>query len=402
MFFGVLLLSRYSNAQTIQWQDHPDETYVYAISNKEAERLIKSELRDSLILKMLHTPVASFSGTWTDQPKQGHFIYADIYQNRVGYRYVPVMPFQVFLFREYGVLTLQVVDDKGKIRDDAKVKIKGYWRLFDTGVYFDKTSHTYTIDDDSDKENRLLTVELDQFTVVFNLSKHFVNTWYGGDDSDDGPDFYSYMITDKNRYKPRETIRFKSYALSDRRRPLKETLEVWMRTVNYSYKKITTLSPYHPGGYAGEVLLHDSLKLRLDAYYDIQLRDKKGRIVANTGFNYEDYELYDSRMETKITSNRHYFPDTNRIEIKTVDANGLFLQDMKAKILVKRGNVWDSYTDVLTLPDTLMYKVIDLENDKPTLVDILPEWFGESNCSYEIQVKAHTYDNQLLLSRQSA
>jgi hypothetical protein len=393
----------YAGAQNIRWQDYPDRTYVYEITNKEAEKLIKSEARDNLILKMLHTPAGSFTGTWEERPKQGHFIFANIHQNQVGYRYVPVMPFQVFLFKEYGVLTLQVVDAEGKIRDDAKVKIKGHWRLFDTGVYFDKASHTYTINDDSEKENRLLTVELDKFTVLFNLSKHFINPWYGGYDySDDGHDFYSYMITDKNKYKPGETVRFKSYALSERRRPLKEPLEVWMRTVNYSFKKITTLSPYHPGGYAGEIQLHDSLKLRLDQHYDIQLRNKQGRMVAHVGFKYEDYELYDSRIETKLKTVSHYFPDTNRIEIKTVDANGLFLQDMKAEVLIKRGGVLNSYTDVLMLPDTLMYKVIDLANDKPTLVDIPPTLFGESNCSYGVFVKANTYDNQLLLSQQSA
>ncbi|MCL2650592.1 MAG: carboxypeptidase-like regulatory domain-containing protein [Candidatus Azobacteroides sp.] len=398
----LLLLCMASHAQVIKWQDNPGKTFVYEISNKEAEQLIKSEPKDSLILRMLHTPAGSFSGEWKDRPRQGHFIFADVYQNQVGYRYVPVMPFQVFLFREYGVLTLQVVDAEGKIRDDAKVRIKGRWRLFDTGVYFDKASHTYTIDDDSEKANRLLTVELDKFTVMFNLSKHFVNPWYGGyDDSDRGPDFYSYMITDKNKYKPGETIRFKSYALSERRRPLKEELGIWM-SAPAGYKKITTLSPYHPGGYAGEIFLHDSLKLRLDNYYTIQLRDKKGRIVANTGFKYEDYELFDSRIETQLQTQNQYDPDTNRITIKALDANGLFLQDMKAEVLITRSNVLNSYTDILVLPDTLMYQKIDLENDKPTTVDIPSGLFGASDCSYSVQVKAYTYDNQMLVSRQSA
>ncbi|MDR0232825.1 MAG: carboxypeptidase-like regulatory domain-containing protein [Dysgonamonadaceae bacterium] len=401
----LLLLSVTSRAQIIRWQDNPGKTFVYEISNKEAEQLIKSEPKDSLVLRMLHTPAGYFSGEWKDRPKQGHFIFVDVFQNQVGYRYVPVMPFQVFLFKEYGVLTLQVVDAEGKVRNDAKVRIKGRWRFFDTGVDFDKVSKTYTVDDDSEKANRLLTVELDKFTVMFNLSKHFVNPWYGGYNGwDRGPDFYSYMITDKNKYKPKETVRFKSYALSEQRRPLKEELQVWVSTSNsyWDYKKITTLSPYHSGGYAGELFLHDSLKLRLDNNYRIQLRDKRGRIVANTSFKYEDYELFDSRIETQLQMYSHYAPDTNRIEIKTLDTNGLFLQDMKAEVLVKRGNVLNSYTDVLVLPDTLMYQKIDLANDKPTVVDIPPGLFGESNCSYHVLVTSHTYDNQVLTSRQSA
>lgn len=401
-FFLIILLfiPFQFNGQTIQWKDHPDETFVYEISNKEAEKLLKDGLKDSQILnKMLHTPVGSFKKEWKDHPKQGHFIFVDIRQNKVNYRYAPIMPFQVFLYKEYGVLTLQVVDGEGNIRDDAKVRIKGRWRLFDTGIQFDKTSKTYTIEEGSEKENRLLTIELDKFTVMFNLSKHLVYPQYNDYDyGEDKPDFYSYMITDKNKYKPGETIRFKSYALSETKKPLKEDLNVWING-----KKIKTISPYNPGGYADEIFLHDSLKLKLDYYkYDIYLYDKSGRIVARTNFKYEDYELYDSRIETKLSHFNHYDPDTNRLEIKTLDTNGLFLQDMKADVLIRRNSVLASFTDLLILPDTLMYQTIDLENDKPTIIDIPSTLFGESNCSYSVYVKAYTYDNQVLTSSNSA
>ncbi|MDR0540614.1 MAG: hypothetical protein LBH19_00195 [Dysgonamonadaceae bacterium] len=94
--------------------------------NKEAEKLIKSQPKDRLILKMLHTPRGSFSGEWTDKPRQGHFIFAEI--NRI----IP--------------------------------------------------NRTYTINDDSEQTQRLLTVELDKFRVIFNLSKHIVNPWDGGNE----------------------------------------------------------------------------------------------------------------------------------------------------------------------------------------------------------------------------
>lgn len=394
----MLVLGIEITAQQINWKDSPGKTFVYEISNKEAEKLLRSNPEDSLMLQMLHTPVTSFRDTWESRPEKGHFIFSNIYKNRVYYRYAPVTPYQVFLFKEYGVLTLQVVDAEGEIRSDAKVRIKGLWRIFDTGVYFDKISKTYTIDDQSDKKDRLLTVELDGFTVMFNLSKHFVDPWYGGHDyRESGPSFYSYMITDKNKYKPGETVRFKSYALSGRRKPLKEELDVLLNG-----KKIKKILPYNAGGYADEVFLHDSLKLQLDRHYSIQIATTKGRIVANTGFKYEDYELYDSRIETKLTSFNHYNPDTNRLEIKTMDANGLLLQDMKAEILVRRNTVSASFTDLLILPDTLMYKTIDLDHNEPTIVNIPPSLFGESNCSYTVHVRAYTYDNQVLTSNNSA
>jgi hypothetical protein len=384
-------------SQTIRWQDYPDKTFAFEISNNEAVKLLKSNPKDSLILQMLHSPVASFTKQWEKAPEQGHFILVDIYKNQTYYRYKPILPFQVFLLKEYGVLTLQVIDAEGNVRKDAKVKIKGKRRLWDTNVYFDEASNTYTTNDASENTDRLLTVELDRFKAVFRLGKHLVHSWYG-DNGDSGisPEFYSYMITDKNKYKPGETIRFKSYALSVHKRPLKEKLTLWMLTPSYHYKKITTISPYHPGGFAGEIQLHDSLELQLDRSYQLQLRNEKGRIVANTGFQYEAYELYDNTLHVRLASDTHYYPDTNRVVIKATDANGLPLQDIKADILVGRKHISKAYTDILVLPDTLLYKRISLNNDSSTVI-IPPDILGESDGAYEVSVEIITPGGQRMV-----
>jgi hypothetical protein len=385
-------------SQTIRWQDYPDKTFVFEISNNEAEKLLKSNPEDSLILQMLHSPVASFTKQWEKAPKQGHFILVDIYKNRTYYRYKPILPFQVFLLKEYGALTLQVVDAEGNVRKDAKVKIKGKWRLWDTNVCFDKRSYTYTTDDASENTDRLLTVELDMFRAIFRLEKHLVHSWYGYDnDSGISPEFYSYMITDKNKYKPGETVRFKSYALSARKRPLKEELTLLMLMPNHQYKKITTLPPYHPGGFAGEIQLHDSLKLQLDRSYQLQLRSKNGRIVANTSFRYEAYELYDNTLYVHPESDTHYYPDTNRVVIKATDTNGLPLQDVKADVLVRRKHISKACTDILILPDTLLYKRILLNNDSSATVTIPPDILGEADGAYEVSVEAITPDGQQMV-----
>lgn len=398
LVFFTLLVSLSSQAQIIDWKDHPDKTYVFEISNKEAEKLLKTHPRDSVILKMLHTPVASFEKTWENPPAQGHFIYAEVLKNKVYYDYVPIMPFQVFLFKEYGVLTLQVIDAEGKVRNNAKVKIKGRWRFFDTGISFDKESQTYRIDDWSDKTDRILTVELDKFRAVFDLEKHMVRPWYGDHyRGGSSPQFYSYMITDKNKYKPGETVRFKSYALSDRKSPIKKDLQIWINTEGYQYKKIAKLAPYHPGGFAGEVQLHDSLELKLDKSYNIQLRNNEGRVVANANFRYEDYELYDNNMDVKLKDFTQYYPNNNQLEIKVADANGLILQDMKADIYIKRLNVSNIYTDVYLLPDTILHERVDLDNVEPTKFNIPVTLFGEADCTYEVEVLVLTIDNQRMV-----
>lgn len=391
-FILFLLLSFTSRAQLINWKQGSDETFVFEISNQEALRLLQSNPGDGLVTKMLHTPIGSFTREWTPKPKQGHFIFANIHKNRVNYRYHLVMPFQVFLFKEYGVLTLQVVDKDGNIRKDAKV------RLNKKRIYYDRVSQTYTVNDESDKVMRILTVELDGFQVFFDLEKHLVYPSWNHNNSDDRPEFYSYLITDKNKYKPGEVVRFKSYALTGNRRPLKQNLQLWMRTTNYNYKKITEIEPHRPGSFAGEVQLHDSLNLRLDQHYTIQLREQSGRIVSSTSFKYEDYELYGNKLEATLSTHNHYYPNTNQLEIKATDANGLFLPDLKTDVTIKRKRVLNSYTSVLVLPDTLFHQQLVLDSHAPTRIDIPADLFSESDCEYEVWVSTITFDNQPMKS----
>lgn len=387
-------------AQKIEWKDYSNKVFVYQINNKEAVKLLRSKKPDNLMEKMLHTFVGSFTReelkNKSNELNQGHFIHVSIYKNKEHYSYVPIIPFQVFLFKEYGILNLQVVDAEGNIRDNAKVNIKGKWSLFDSGISYDEESKTYRVNDWSENTDRILTVKLDDFEAVFDLKKHLVPSWMRGSGGfyDNKPDFYSYMITDKNKYKPGETVRFKSYALSGGKRPLKKELELWLRDNNYKYKKIKNVSPYNPGGFAGEVELHDSLNLKLDKYYPILLQDDKGRVVARTTFRYEDYELYDNALEVKVGKQIHFYPDSNNVEIKVTDANGLLLQDMKADILIRRGDIKQTYQDIFTLSDTLLYKRITLNNNSSTFFSIPPAIFGEADGSYRLSVEALSHDNQ--------
>jgi|GEM_PF-528444 len=380
----------------IDWKSRVDSTFVFEIDNSEAERLLKERGSDKLMEEILREPVAIFTDKWRDMPGQGHFIYANIRSNKINFRYEPVIPFQVFLFREYGLLTLQVVDNKGEIRGDAKIKIQsGWWRLFDKRISFDRISQTYTVDDMSEKGRRILTVEMDGFRAVFDLNKYFVEAWYNRHSDQSGPDFYSYMITDKNKYKPGESVRFKSYALTGSRRPIKNPLEVWMSTPNrYDYKKMAEVAPYNPGGFAGEVLLHDSLKLRLDNDYYLQLRDKNGRIVANTRFRYEDYVLYDNKMESYLLSSTHYCSDTNYVDIKITDANGLIMPDMMSVVTIVRDRVLKSYQELVVLPDIIRRDTLYLDNNGTTNYPIFSEWFGNADMTYNVYVETVTPDGK--------
>ncbi len=398
--WGLLLVTASAWAQPIRWSDSPDRTFVYQLTNKEAAKLLKGDLNPKQKNKLFHSPFTSFTGTWEAQPLQGHFVYANIVKNQVQYAYHPVVPFQVFLFKEYGALTLQVVDAGGTVRKDAKVKVDH------KRVSFDADSQTYTYDDWSEEEDHLLTVQLDQFQAVFDLKKHLVPmryNWGGNDDDDDEPQFFSYLITDKNKYKPGEAVRFKSYALSPARRPIKDALTLYLQEAGgYRFRKVKEVTPYHPGGFADEFRLVDSLKLQLDRSYAMQLRDRKGRIVAETHFKYEDYMLTGKKLRVEQLSTVQYAPQVNRMEITATDANGLMLQETDAEVTVRLINVLQSYAPILQLPDTLMYKRVRLQTDAPTVVEIPSDIFGPSDVMYDVEVLVLPFDGERMEQKYGA
>ncbi len=402
LFSSALLIAVSANpliAQHIKWNSAPRTGFVFQITNNEAEKLLTKFRPDTIINSLLHTQIDTFNVDkgWTNRPQKGHFILARIIENKLHCEYASVFPYQVLLLKEYNALSLQVVDLEGNVRDDARVKFKT------RRIRFDRESKTYRIENQwFNGSNKIVTVELDGFRSVFNVEKHEVPSWDNDYyNYDDGPDFYSYMITDKNRYKPGERVRFKSYALSGSRNPIRRELEVWLIRSGKPIK-VGTLSPHRPGSFAGEVHLHDSLKLTLDTHYTLQLWEKNGRVVSNCTFKYEDYELNGNKLQVDLETPRHFHPSSNYVHITATSENGLRLKDARASVVVLTENIREIFQPLVVLPDTLMFKEIQLDPDEATVVEIPSSLFQKSNTSYYVHVSVVNSENQRMETSVSA
>lgn len=355
---------------------------------------------DEIFKDLLHSVIDTFdiNTGWTERPSKGHFILVRIHKNKIHCEYTSVFPYQVFLLKEFGALALQVLDLEGNIREDAKVKL-GLKK-----IRIDTLTKTYRMENEwFTGKKRYVTVELEDFRSVFNIEKHEVPSWYDNYyyNNDDGPDFYSYMITDKNRYKPNEQVRFKSYALTGGRSPLRKELEVWLLDRGRS-KKISLVKPHRPGSYASELHLHDSLKLTLDKNYTLQLREKNGRVVASSQFKYEDYELFGNKLEVEPKTDRQFHPLDNELIIKATDVNGLILKDATATIIVTTNAIRETFDPVVILPDTLLHKKMMLDPAGPTVISIPSDLFGKSNTAYNVDVIVTNSENQRIVQSVSA
>lgn len=386
-----LVFPHFIFSQDVSWNSTPQKGFVFQITNKEAQKLLTTSKPDTTFKRMLGNPIDTFDikTGWNDRPSQGHFILVSIHKNKIHCEYTNVFPYQVFLLKEYNALALQVLDLEGNIRSDAKVKVGS------NRVQLDTLTNTYRMSNESFRgKARYVTVELDGFRSVFNVEKHEAPSWYNNYDADDGPDFYSYMITDKNRYKPNEKVRFKSYALSGGKTPLRKELEVWI--LNYGKpKKIGSIHPQRPGSYASEFLLHDSLKLQLDKFYMLQLRERNSRVVASCSFKFEDYELFGNNLEIELKTEKQYHPSDNEVTIKATDVNGLMLKDATATIIITTNTIRETFDRVVVLPDTLLQRKILLDPVSPTVVPVPSALFGKSNVSYTVDVFVTNTENQM-------
>ncbi len=401
LFFSVVYLlclslpfPHISKGQNINWNHRPQKGIVFIISNDEAEHLLRQTKKAPKFENLLDSVFDTFDPKqgWIDRPKQGHFILGTIERNKMHCEYTAVFPYQVFLFKEYDSFAIQVLDAEGNVREDAKVKLRR------KRIWCDRESKTYRWEAQWFRgDDRRLTVELDGFRSVFRIYKHRISRWFQNDGFNPAPEFYSYMITDKNKYRPGDLVRFKSYALSQSRWPLRRDLELRM-WANGKYTKLLDAERHRPGGYTGGFVLHDSLNLALDKHYSIQLLDKKKRIVANCGFKYEDYELQGEKLETKLKKSVHHFQDDNELIIKATDENGLLLKDAKASILVKTSAIQNSFQQVLTLPDTLIYKEMKLDPAAPTKIKIPAALFQKSKTNYTVSVTVLNNQNRRLES----
>lgn len=229
---------------------------------------------------------------------------------------------------------------------------------------------------------------------MFNVEKHEVPTWdHTYWHNDDGPDFYSYMITDKNKYKPGENVRFKSYALSGSRNPIRRDLEVWLIRSGKPIQ-VGTITPHRPGSFVGEVHLHDSLKLTLDHYYGLQLWEKNGRVVSNCTFQYEDYDLHGNKLEVELETHKQFHPATNYVHIKATNENGLPLKDARATVVVTTDNIRETFQSLVILHDTLMVKQLPLGGEGSAIVDIPSSIFQKTNTDYYVHVAVLNSENR--------
>ncbi|MFV0505094.1 MAG: alpha-2-macroglobulin family protein [Bacteroidales bacterium] len=454
---GILLLlvlfSLDSQAQRLlNSRTSSSYTYIYKVSSAEAKQ-IYSKKDVELDPMLLHTLVDSFltDEEYTQTLPQGHYLttYADRGMQRASLE--TVSNFKPYVYNNNTDLCVQLLDSKGEIIADAQVKV-GRKKL-----HFNEKAQLY-IDKKSNRDG-LLEVNYRGFTAYYELMKNHKNSWAkrnanaflyrtpvkylarpirylvylpidGVKSIEQGyaqgtinrtkhfainsyekvacwfDDYHcnnysqkakGYLVFNKPKYQPGDTVKFKAFMTNKKGRPINKKMQVKLYESG-EWKEISTLKPYRKGAYSDAFLLHDSLKLKLNNYYTMELTSGK-RTYLKRSFIYEDYELKGNKLDWRLESEEHFRGKGAKIYVRASDENNLNLMDARVEVTLTPQRVKEYHQNQVFVPNVLLRLEQKLEPTGETEIVLSDSLFPQANLKYQVNLRLLNSDNEALAKR---
>ena len=434
---ALLLLSISLSAQDlINSRQTSYYSYIFKITEHEAKSVYNSGYR-KVEPEFFHTLVDSFptEEEYKGKLPVGHYLKVHSQKDRLVFNISTVQDYDVMIADNSTDLLVKVYDLEGQVVKDAKIHVRG------KKLYYDKMTRSYC--DRKSNQKGLMKVEYKGFTTYYKLNRKYNNSAFKRSYTRiiygkpvryiwmpiryvvrlpiDGTrsiirgyangviwstwDFMrrifdydqyqcnGYMITNKPKYMPGDTVKVKAFLLDKHYKPLHGDLEAAI----YKYPDpviFEKVSPYRDGGYAFEFVLHDSFDLRLDQYYNISL--SKGRYSKSVSFRYEDYELGNLQLQVDLDDEIQYRGNTFSVKVKGTDQNDLNILDGELEVFISPVNVSKFYDTYTFIPDTLLYREMLLSPEGETEITIPDSIFPEANLEYQLEVRLITSDNETL------
>ncbi len=209
-------------------------------------------------------------------------------------------------------------------------------------------------------------------------------------------DYYKgYIVFNKPKYKPGETVKLKAFIINRKGRPLNDELILEIQA-DRKWKELARIYPYTKGGYEYEFVLHDSLNLKSDKKYQIRF-SKHGLGIFSDYIYYEDYELSKLELNIKPDKVNHYKGQENKMLITGKDVNGLNILDGRLECFVYVNKVNDLFDERVFIPDTLLFAEMLLDPTKETELIISDSIFPNANLDYTVLITLLTSDNEKIV-----
>ncbi len=406
-------------------------TFVYKLTNAEAEALYKKQQPTQAFCHSLHTLYPSDSARFQKELPVGHYLEVRTVQDKLQYELISINNMSLHLLNNQRDLIFTISDQEGNEVADAKVKIRN------RNVPFNKKDNAYLLQKSNNRG--LLSVSVNNHTAFFPIERQLNNTFFvrtgkkilgtfpinhlvsvivypirtvknlikGNYISPPGiyykvkhlvepkyqKNWTGYLVLNKPMYKPGDTLKLKAFFTNKRGKPISKELDI--RLHNYGRNsinlKLGTVSPYRAGGYVFELVLTDSLNLSLDTNPTLQF-EFRDKTVQSESFRYEQYELKANQFFARSENNRKEKSAT--LYLKGTDSNDMPLYDVRTEILIKPDRVESAYNDMLFVADTLWFHKQKLDAVGETKIVLPDSIFPNAALSYKAIVAFINTDNE--------
>ena len=441
-FFAILTLLQgifvSATAQPLSQSRQTSEyRYVYRITPDEARIVLRKGLRTGH-RKMFHTlvdsvPTDSFSMQYKNP---GHYLITNSLRNKQETDYLHVPTFDVKVLNNNTDLCLRVYDLQGRVLSGAILTINGQKLRWDENLqcfienksnrkglvqvrYRGETSFFEL----KRKQNNPVLLRITRKVLyqtplsyvwrpvrfALNLPvdgvKSLVKGWPQGTIRQTN-NFFSnlfehryirhsgYMVFDKPKYQPGDTVRFKTYIVNRKAVPVDKDLTVKLTGYGKNVN-LTTLRPFRPGAFEYQFFIHDSLELKSDRHYSIVLQDAKSNRIFESSFRYEDYELTPLKLELNANKEMQFRAVPFSVKVRGTDENGLSLKDGRLEITLTNQRFMGSTAERLFIPNQLWKHHMPLLPTGETEIHIPDSIFPlGASLQYKMQVKLINSANQ--------
>ncbi len=218
-------------------------------------------------------------------------------------------------------------------------------------------------------------------------SPYFNGKHYGGN---------GYIVMDKLKYRPLDTVRFKTYLVDKKGMPIEDDeLDFFITKNGYSDKKIQSIKSYRKGGFESEIVLVDSLQFKLKDRIGIVLKNKKENVLISKEIIYEDYILPEIKsFEVETTDKNHYRNAPFALRINAKDFNNLPILDGKVNVELQSTTLTATYEPFIYQEQIVWQQEQILEPFGETLIYIPDSIFPAADLTYIIKVVLHNSNNE--------
>ena len=448
------MISMFSSGQKLTDSRHTSYyTYIYKLTDQEAKKIYRKSLR-VVDPSYFHTMVDSFptDSEYSGKLPAGHYLKTFSEKNEQKVFVATVPDFEVVLLNNNTDLYIQVYDLKGKIIPEADLKIRLKKLRFDKKVqaYVDKKSNKkgllkvsyngYTAYYELSRSynnsavnrgirkiiygtplkyvwwpvDRIAGLPVREAKAIFRgnpkwifyrmessfrstkdkIGRLFNGYYYDWRDQRFQRKFKGYMVFNKPKYRPGDTVRFKAFIVTRKGKTLKKTVHVALYTRN-KLIQMGSLDPYRKGGYDFQFTLADSLDIRLDDDYTVFLENKRMKPYISESFDYEDYELSKINLGVRYSADEQFRGKPFKVFIKGTDENNLNILDARLEVRLITKDISQYFAENVFVPDTLFITHKKLDPSGETEITIPDSAFPKANLNYNLEVKMLTSANEV-------